>query len=293
MEKQNDFKINQPFVTGVLYNVFIAVNLISAILLQAIAGLVAERYSSVYYLLTSISTPLAVIAVALIGKKVFSFDMRNVMEIRRFSRTFSGLAIVLSFGMLFGLGFINEAFIRLLNVMGLSVNSFVWVRNGTGDFLIGILALCVVPAVFEELFFRGVLLSCLKNTGVVLSAVISALFFALYHGSAAQLIYQFIYGFFLAIMTMRANSVYPAILSHFLNNFAVLSFEYFGVSVNFFSITYILMGLAFIAAFAFVMLLFSRAYAKREKGAVLKTFFPFGIIGIIISLTMIVLGFFV
>ncbi|MDY6367233.1 MAG: type II CAAX endopeptidase family protein [Clostridia bacterium] len=292
MEKQNVSVREQGFKTGVLFNVFIAANLIFLFLLQAIANTVCERYTSAHYLLVSLSTVFALAAVLIVGKTVFGFNAKNLMVVRRFSRTFSGLAIVLSFGMLFGLGFINEAFVRLLSAIGLKVNGFTWVRSGTGDYLIGILALCVIPAVFEELFFRGVLLSCLKNTGIILSSVITALFFALYHGSAAQLIYQFIYGFFLSVMTWRANSVYPAIISHFLNNFAVLSFEYFGIAVNFFSITFILMGIAFLVSFAFIMLLFKRSAAKREKGAVKAAFFPFGIIGVLICVAMIVLGFF-
>ena len=213
------------------------------------------------------------------------------MEIRRFSRTFSGLAIILSFGMFFGLGFINYLFKDFLSLIGLYPNEAQFVFYGTGDYLISIVSLCIIPAVFEELFFRGVLLSGMKNTGTVLSSVISALFFALYHGSAAQLLYQFIYGYFLAIMTIRARSIYPAIISHFINNFAVLSQTYFGAEINFFSVTYILMGLAFLAAFAFVMLLFGRNNEKRIKGVALNVFVPFGIIGTVFCVGLIVSNF--
>ena len=51
--------------------------------------------------------------------------------------------------------------------------------------------------------------------------LITALTFALYHGSFAQLIYQFIYGAMLFALFKAFDNIIPCIIAHFLNNFVI------------------------------------------------------------------------
>lgn len=86
-----------------------------------------------------------------------------------------------------------------------------------------ILVIALLPAVFEELFFRGMLLSRLRSSaGDIPSVFIVGFIFALYHGSPEQTVYQFICGCLFAFIAVRAGSVLPCMTVHFLNNATIL-----------------------------------------------------------------------
>ena len=91
----------------------------------------------------------------------------------------------------------------------------------------GYFLLALVPAIWEELAFRGLILSKLRKTFSTTAAILlSAAFFGFYHVSnmvtqpPSQAIPGVIMAFFFGIgwgyMTVRARSVVPAMLSHYL-----------------------------------------------------------------------------
>lgn len=80
-------------------------------------------------------------------------------------------------------------------------------------------AIAVMPAVCEEVMFRGVLFRAFDTRFVpLISCVMSAGVFAAYHMNLGQLLPTFLLGIALAWLTSRARSVVPAMLAHLLNN---------------------------------------------------------------------------
>lgn len=275
---------------GLYFTFFITSFVVVSYLFGTISGVLFGKGSAGYTAVTSLSSLAAFFAVFFVAKFVFNEKNESFFGTTYFSRTFTGLSVILTFGMLFGLGFINDAFVKLLDLIGVSVNGISVEMNSGWEFIVCILSLCVIPAVAEELFFRGILLSSLKNAGFIVSALISALFFALYHLSLAQFFYQFVFGFFLAATTLRAGSVIPAIISHFLNNFAVLSFTYFNVAVDFYYLPLIFMGLIFLAAFSFILFIFKVGKNEKVKGEAVSAFIPFGLLGVTVCVALTVAG---
>lgn len=86
------------------------------------------------------------------------------------------------------------------------------------SFPLAVTALAVMPAVFEELAFRGVVLNNYKSTGLLISSLISGLFFGLFHQDFYQIGYAIVAGVFLSFIVAYTNSIYASILSHFLIN---------------------------------------------------------------------------
>ena len=86
--------------------------------------------------------------------------------------------------------------------------------------LAGAIALfAVVPAVCEEILFRGVLARALgRHLPLAGAAATSALVFAVYHLSIVQALPTLTLGFLLAVIAIRADSVLPTIVAHALNN---------------------------------------------------------------------------
>ena len=82
-----------------------------------------------------------------------------------------------------------------------------------------VIAAAVLPAIAEELVFRGVLARGLaRRLGPWLAIVLSAIAFALFHLQLVQLLPIFVIGLGLGVIAVRADSALPSMLAHALNN---------------------------------------------------------------------------
>lgn len=91
--------------------------------------------------------------------------------------------------------------------------------QGAWDFLKKLLLFCLLPAVAEELFFRGFCQTSLAHrVGAMPAILVTALLFALAHGNVWYLHLYFGLGCFLGWIYERSGSLWPAIIAHFMNN---------------------------------------------------------------------------
>ncbi len=81
-----------------------------------------------------------------------------------------------------------------------------------------IFVVAFLPAVFEELMYRGIILSGCKNAGVVQSAVISGLFFGIMHLNCNQFFYAFLLGVILGLFVIYTGSIFASMTAHFVIN---------------------------------------------------------------------------
>lgn len=89
-----------------------------------------------------------------------------------------------------------------------------------------VLVACVLPALTEEIVFRGTVAQSAKGFGKIGSVAITGALFALFHVNPAQTLHQFALGAFLALAALRSGSTWTAVCVHFFNNLVavVLSF---------------------------------------------------------------------
>mgnify|MGYP001824661199 CR=1 FL=1 len=91
----------------------------------------------------------------------------------------------------------------------------------------GFFLLALVPGIWEELAFRGLDLSRLRDRfGTTAAVLLSAVFFGLFHltnlatqppaGALLGAVMAFFFGIGWAVMTIRARSVIPAMIAHYL-----------------------------------------------------------------------------
>lgn len=79
--------------------------------------------------------------------------------------------------------------------------------------------IALAPAVCEEMLFRGIILQSMKAKYRIGAAIgITAALFGIYHMSLIKLIPTALLGFVLCYVAYRADSIYPAMLMHFMNN---------------------------------------------------------------------------
>jgi len=88
------------------------------------------------------------------------------------------------------------------------------------------LLVAVLPAIFEESVFRGVLMQSLRRFGDGFALVMSALLFGLYHLNFVQMPYAIMLGLCLGYFTLRTGSLWCAVLIHLVNNSQSLLIDY-------------------------------------------------------------------
>jgi sodium transport system permease protein len=76
----------------------------------------------------------------------------------------------------------------------------------------------LVPAVCEELFFRGFVYAGLRKLGTWPGLLLTALFFGLAHASIYRLLPTFTLGLLIGVVRWRTGSVFCGMLIHLLNN---------------------------------------------------------------------------
>ena len=103
-----------------------------------------------------------------------------------------------------------------------------YVESLSGDVSVWALLLVVVllPAVLEEIFFRGMLQESFAENGTYAAIFIGALAFALIHGNLSNLLGPLAAGMIYGYMTYVLDSVWPAIIAHVINNLYFLLMNY-------------------------------------------------------------------
>lgn len=95
------------------------------------------------------------------------------------------------------------------------------------EFIITIITYALLPAVCEEILFRGVIFNSLRQKmNVTWSIILSAFIFALIHFSIFQTIHQFVMGLVLAVLCYYTGSIFYGMIYHFVNNFIIILISY-------------------------------------------------------------------
>jgi len=118
---------------------------------------------------------------------------------------------------LFGLMFTSFAFGGLLEALGYNVPEGP-AADTAGRAVAAVIAIGILPAVFEELIFRGMILRGLSGLGKWKAVLISAAAFAMIHMSPAQTVHQFLIGVIMGLMAWETGSILAPMLIHFINN---------------------------------------------------------------------------
>jgi len=94
------------------------------------------------------------------------------------------------------------------------------------------ISVAVIPAVFEEIIFRGIILTNCKDIGIKKAAVISGLFFALIHMDLQQFFYAFVMGVILSSLVYYTKSIFAPVVSHFVVNASAIALSYAAADIS-------------------------------------------------------------
>ena len=105
---------------------------------------------------------------------------------------------------------------EMVHLPNIAENVFAQMKNN----VFGILSVCIIAPIFEEIFFRGAIEGYLlrKWENPRWAILVSALIFGLIHMNPAQILFAFLFGIILGELYYRTGSLLPSIILHFINN---------------------------------------------------------------------------
>lgn len=97
---------------------------------------------------------------------------------------------------------------------------------------LNLFTMAVLPALLEEMIYRGYILRTLRPYGNLFAVLVSALLFGLMHGNLRQIPFAFIVGLVLGWLYVSTNNIWLPIAVHFANNAISVLMEYFAFSLS-------------------------------------------------------------
>lgn len=106
--------------------------------------------------------------------------------------------------------------------------------NGIGDYTLSIVVIAFLPALFEEVIFRGALQNLLSRwlKAPILAIVITAILFSAVHASYLGFLSRFLLGFILGWVYYKTGNIWLNIIGHFVNNSLGVTVLYFSTKVG-------------------------------------------------------------
>ena len=222
----------------------------------------AYRYFS--YLLYQIVYIAVIAAFAVIYRsKPAEFGWRRASHFKYYL-----IGLVLLFGLMFSLNFVNNAFVAFLGLFGYELPASSLPSLEGGGFVGVLIVVALLPALLEETIFRGIILEGIKDIGTVAVCLLGGVLFCIFHQNPAQTVYQFVCGAAFTLLAVRADSLLPTVLIHFVNNAVILFNEKFafleGLSFGAEIAIYVSSGLCLLLSLGYLIFIDKRGNRKRE-----------------------------
>ena len=220
---------------GFAYSFSVIAILLFSIVFSTILTVVASKdatvlSSDIVILLNYVLSPIAIcLAIGILRykskKRYISLSLSKNFTLKPFIAT-----LLIGFGLMFGLSKLNEYFVGFITDLGLNASSPSLPSNTPLNVILTVISVCLLPAVFEEFLFRGLILKSLSKTGLVFATLISGALFSIFHMSPAQTLYQFVVGCIYSLIIIYGGNLLYTIIIHFINNFyIVLNYYYFHI----------------------------------------------------------------
>lgn len=284
----NKYDSTNGFIGALLAPVL--VSLVFMIILMFVSGFVTMSYEEF------VESKAVTIISILVGQLAFLFFILwyNKRENKKFTKAFKFkkvnvlillIAIAIGLIMLFGTNDFIYLTDHLLRLTGYSKSTDLpFVMDSVGNLILGLVLMAVIPGVVEELMFRGMILGgMLKGLNTwkqkIISVVLSALIFALVHGSAQQFVFPFIMGIVFGSVYLLTDNLWYTIAMHCCNNGLVVLLNYLAtvggqgsevaITINvgyvFTAIGFLLLSLALFAGLIYLIYIITNKRAKVQQ----------------------------
>lgn len=244
----------KKYITGV------AISLLAVILIQSVLGV------AITFLMPNATLNQNVIAVSCVF--ILSFlipimilkgyiDMPKTKKYVKKSSSKKGQIVsytLMGIAAMYVIGFIVELILEKIKVNPTMIENALYFDNSYLGYILFFIEIAILPAIFEELLFRKVMINGAKKYGTVFSIIFTAVMFGLIHMNIPQAINAVFIGIVFAYVVIKTGSIIPSMILHFVNNGTqalLMINENNVVMTNI--ISYVYVALAIIGALIFVL----------------------------------------
>ncbi len=162
----------------------------------------------------------------IIGIKLFGLDLKAKVTRDGYGGGTVIKLIFLSLGLQTAASYLGALITAILKMFGLE--SATAQLDATASLPVNLFMYfyaCLLGPVLEELLYRGVLLQSMRKYNERFAIFLSALIFGLMHQNYQQFILGFLVGIPLAVVTIKYESILPAIFTHIIMNTSSMVFS--------------------------------------------------------------------
>lgn len=278
---------------GIAYSAGAVAIIVVSLIVGLILGVAkVAKYSDAFWYINFLASPVAIAAAVGITLGVRKVPFKRVFPVKCHPKYYL-IALLIVCGLFCSLNQINGLVLKLFGQEQTEHSKMLteYILNLSGGRAVAaLLVIAVFPAFFEELLFRGVMtFGSEREVGTVKTIFITGFCFSLMHTSLEQTVYQFIAGCLFAFVAVRAQSILPCILMHFINNSLTIIISLCGgwteageLAISFGgNIAMIVVGALALAGGIIWLVLDKKPTEKGENGGV-KSFFIFAACGIVV-----------
>lgn len=216
------------FVINLIY--YICLLSVASIFLLGYFGILENNYLSTFLIQGVVMFALPVTLYSIFVSKNIKTTFKD-FGFKKISLKILGYSICLGFVLFFINNYVADIFYTILSIFGYdnSINVALSV-----DYSIGIefLLTAIAPGICEEILHRGMYLKGSAKQGYARYGLLfSSILFGLTHLNIQQFFYAMILGCLMGLVVIVADSIYPAMIIHFMNNALSIYFGY-GVKYN-------------------------------------------------------------
>ena len=174
-----------------------------------------------------VSQLLCMLPPVLIAMQISRCDFLSSLRLRKGVNAVQAIILLaVAGGAFFFTNGINNIFVLLLESLGYVTSSDSFTITTDGQLIFSALLYGILPAFCEEFFFRGLVLRSFERFSPAAAVMMSSLLFGLMHGNLQQVLFAAVFGVILAVVVLVTDSIVPAMILHFTNNFAAMILTY-------------------------------------------------------------------
>ena len=159
---------------------------------------------------------------------------------------------------------IVNSFDFLVSNFGFKLNEPTF-KLSLGNYFICLIPMVILPAICEELLFRGLIFKGLKQHGKAFALITTSVMFALYHMSLQQTIYPLLFGLVLTLVMFKENNILYCMIMHLVNNLLALTMMFLDVSLFVNKLWYYILAIILLLTFVILLIYFIKKQKNVEN----------------------------
>ncbi len=182
------------------------------------------------YLLTLLSSQLLLILPSIVYIIKYKLNIQEAIRFKKIKVVNIILLIVFSYLITPLMSFVNA--LSMLFFQN-TTSSFMGEIINENGFFLSILIIALVPAIFEEVVYRGMFYNEYRKVKPLQAIFLSAFLFGIMHGNLNQFIYAFLMGIVFALIIEVTDSILSTMIIHFfINGTSVTALHLYSKSMN-------------------------------------------------------------